>query len=240
MTHGVELLAFARCAGFVSRAPGFSHPSVPVPARAGLAFACTLAMLPVVHSKSAPDGGAFVLAVGFECALGAAIGVAASILYDGAYAGGRMIDDYVGIRGSVPSVHVFAASGFGRLWSLTFTAGYFLLGGYRLTILALAQSFERVPAGAAVHADQAYRFALWLPVTIAEAALFLAGPAMVLTFIMQIALGAVTRIIPRLASITLSFPIVFAIALVAAILSVPALFPASGRPWLWLPYGAAR
>lgn len=239
MTHGVTLLALARCAGFVARAPGFSHPSVPAPARAGLAFVCALAMLPAIHTTTVPDGALFVLAVGFECALGAAIGIAASILYDGAYAGGRMLDDYVGIRGSVPNAQIFSASGFGRLWSLTFTAGYFLLGGYRLTILALARSFERVPAGAVVNADQIYGFALWLPVTIVEAAIFVAGPAVGLTFLMQIALGTITRIIPRFASITLSFPIVFAIALVAAIVAVPALFPASGRPWLWLPHGVS-
>ncbi len=237
MTHGVELLALARCAGFISRAPGFSHPSVPVPARAGLALACALGMSPALHATQAPDGVLFVAAIAFECAFGAAMGVGAAVLYDGAYAGGRMLDDYVGIRGSVPSAQILPASGFGRLWSLVFTAGYFLLGGYRLTLLALARSFERVPAGSIVSADQIYQFALWIPVAITEAAILVAGPAIALTFLAQLALGAATRIIPRFASITLSFPIVFAVALVAAVLAVPSLFPLSGDPRMWLPAG---
>lgn len=237
MTHGIELLTLARCAGFISRAPGFSHPSVPAPARAGLAFACALGMLPALRATEAPDGVLFVVAIAFECALGAAIGVAAAVLYDGAYAGGRMLDDYVGIRGSVPSAQILPASGFGRLWSLVFTAGYFLLGGYRLTLLALARSFERVPAGSIVNAHQLYQFALWLPAAITEAAIMVAGPAIVVTFLAQLALGAATRIVPRFASITLAFPIVFAVALAAAIVAVPSLFPLTGRPWMWLPAG---
>lgn len=237
MTDGVTLLALARCAGFVARAPGFSHPSVPMPARAGVALGFTLGILPALRAAQAPDGALFVVAIAVECALGAAIGVAASVLYDGAYAGGRMLDDYVGIRGSVPNAQIFPASGFARLWSLAFTAGYFLLGGYQFTILALAATFERVPAGSLVAPDQIYRFALFLPIAIGHAAILVAGPAVALAFLSQIALGAITRMIPRFASMTLSFPIVFAVALAAAVLAVPALFPASGRPWIWLPSG---
>jgi flagellar biosynthesis protein FliR len=40
------LLVFARCVGFVFRAPGFSHPGVPPPVRAGLALAMTGALAP--------------------------------------------------------------------------------------------------------------------------------------------------------------------------------------------------
>jgi flagellar biosynthetic protein FliR len=118
------LLVFARCAGFVFRAPGLSHPAVPAPVRAGLALALTIAVLPAASAR-AGSGIVFISAVALELAIGAAIGIAASILYDGAYAGGRALDDYVGIRGSVPNAQVYAASGFGRIWSLVFTAGFF-------------------------------------------------------------------------------------------------------------------
>jgi flagellar biosynthetic protein FliR len=235
MTAGA-LLVFARCIGFVFRAPGFSHPSVPSMVRAGLALVLTIALLPAVSAAKTPGGVAFVLAILCDFGIGAAIGFAASVLYDGAYAGGRALDDYVGIRGSIPNAQIFAASGFGRVWSLVFTAGFFLLGGYRIIIDAFARSFERVPPGGIPSPHTLYAYAIALPASIVEAALLVAGPAIALVFVAQFTLGALTRVIPRFASFTLSFPIVFGIALIATIAAVPLVFDASGTPWLRIPF----
>jgi flagellar biosynthetic protein FliR len=234
--NGTALLVFARCAGFVFRAPGFSHPSVPPMVRAGLALVLAIALYPAVQSIHAPDGMAFVLAIAGDLGIGAAIGIAASVLYDGAYAGGRALDDYVGIRASVPNAQIFAGAGFGRIWSLVFTAGFFLLGGYRVLILAFCRSFQSLPPGGAVSSHALYAYALALPASIIEAALLVAGPAIAIVFVAQIALGALTRVIPRFASFTLSFPVVFAMALIATIVAVPLLFAQSAVPWLRVPF----
>ncbi len=230
------LLVFARCAGFVFRAPGFSHPSVPHIVRAGLALLLTIAVAPAARAARAPDGAALVAALAMEAAIGAAIGLSASILYDGAYAGGRALDDYAGIRGSVPNAQIFAASGFGRVWSLVFTAGYFLLGGYRLAILAVARSFESLPPGVAPSAHAWYSYAITLPASIVEAALLVAGPAIALCFVAQVTLGALARVIPRFAAFTLSFPIVFGTAVLATLIAIPVLFSQSAIPWLRVPF----
>jgi flagellar biosynthetic protein FliR len=235
-----SLLVFARCAGFVFRAPGFSHPSVPHVVRAGLALVLCIAVMPAVRSTSVPDGAAFVVAFALEAAIGAAIGFAASILYDGAYAGGRALDDYVGIRGSVPGVQVFAASGFGRIWSLVFTAGFFLLGGYRLALLAFARSFERFPPGTTPSAHALYAYGIALPASIIEAALLVAGPAIAIAFVAHITLGSLARVIPRFAAFTLSFPIVFGMALMATLLAIPFLLSQSAHPWIHVPFLEAR
>lgn len=234
------LLVFARCAGFVFRAPGFSHPSVPPPLRAGLALVLAVAVAPGAHLARSFAGAAFAAAALAECAIGAAIGFAASVLYDGAYAGGRAVDDYVGIRASVPNAQVYAPSGFGRIWSLVFTAGFFLLGGYRLVILVFARSFERVPLGALLSAHALTAYAIALPESIVEAALLVAAPAMALIFVAQCTLGALTRVIPRFAAFTLSFPVVFAMALLATAAAVPVLYAQSGHPWIVLPFLGTR
>lgn len=232
------VLVFARCAGFMWRAPGFSHPSVPPPLRAGLAFVLTLAVLPAVHASGMKLP--LVLAVASDFAMGAAIGFAASILYDGAYAGGRALDDYVGIRGSIPGAQLFAPSGFGRVWSMVFTAGFFILGGYRLLIEAFARSFDALPAGGLAHTAGWYAFAIAIPAAIVQAALLVAAPAIALVFVVQVTLGALSRVIPRFASFTLSFPIVFGAALTATILAIPLLFDRSAAPWLQLPFSSVR
>ena len=230
------LLVFARCAGFVFKAPGFSHPSVPATARAGVAVVLTLGLSHAVPRANRELGIEFVAALGSEFGIGAAIGVAASVLYDGAYAAGRALDDYVGIRGSVPTASYFAASGFGRIWSLTFLAAFFLLRAYDPVVQILADGFSRLPPGSALYAIGLREFAVALPVLVLKAAVLIAGPAIALVFVAQCALGTLSRAIPRFSSFTLSFPINFLGALLVTIVMVPLLLQMAARPWIYVPF----
>ena len=234
--NATALLVFARCAGFVFRAPGFSHPSVPASVRVGLAAVLALGLWPAIRTAEPSVGAAFLIAIATEIAIGAAIGFATSVLYDGAYAAGRALDDYVGIRGSVPSAALFAASGFGRIWSLTFLAGFFLLRGYDPLIQVLADGFSRLPPGAALHEAGFRGFATALPGLIMKAAILIAGPSIALVFVMQCALGTLSRAIPRFANFTLSFPVNFAAVLLVTLVMVPLLLHVGGRPWILLPF----
>jgi len=236
MSQGT-LLALARCAGFFFRAPGFSHPSVPPMLRAGLALLFALALGSSVSASPTLDLARFSLAIASEVAIGAAIGFGASLLYDGAYAAGRLLDDYVGIRGSVPTANVTAASGFGRLWSSVFLAGFFLLDGWAIVISTFAQSFASVPPGRLIAANAWSAYAFALPATIARAALMMAAPAVVVAAVVQLTLGAIARVVPRFSSFTLAFPIVFAATILVTIATVPLLAPLSGRPWMLAPFG---
>jgi flagellar biosynthetic protein FliR len=230
------LLVFARSAGLVFRAPGFSHPNVPPPVRAGFALALALAIAPHVRTKATFDAVSFGVAVASEALFGAAIGVGASVLYDGAYYAGRLIDDYVGVRASVPSASVTSAQAFGRLWSSVFLAGLFLLNGWVPVVSAFAGSFVHVAPGALATREGWWTVALVLPATFVRVALAIAAPAIATAFTVQVALAAVARVVPRFASFTLSFPLVFAAALVVTIVEVPLLAPLAARPWLVLPW----
>ena len=233
-----SLLVFARSAGLVARAPGFSHPSVPPPVRAGFAVALTFAVAPTVAPGRTLDFGAFTLALGADFALGAAIGFGASLLYDGAYFAGRTIDDYLGVRGSVPGANVASAQAFGRLWSSVFLAAFVLLDGWVPVVRAFAESFAHVPPGGAVAGGGWLTFALALPATILRAALLVAAPAIAVAAALQLALAAVARVVPRFSSFTLAFPAVFAAALVVTVAGVLVLAPLGARPWLVLPWAA--
>ncbi len=228
------LLVFARCAGFAFRAPGLSHPSVPHTVRAGLALLLAFAIAPSVPRVALTEI-AFVAALVMEFVLGSAIGIAASLLYDGAYAGGRMIDDYVGVKAIAPTVAVVAPSGFGRVWSLAFTGGYFLLGAYRTTLYGFARSFERIPPGSPLQAHAWAAFAQALVTTIVEVAVAVAAPAIALAFVTQVALAALSRTIPRFASFTLSFPLVFGVVLIATAISIPLVAIQAAHPLLLFP-----
>jgi flagellar biosynthetic protein FliR len=232
----IGALVLARCAGFVFRAPGFSHPSVPPPLRA--AFAMLLAIL-IVRWVAAPhvhlNGGAVVVALVTEFLVGSAIGMAASLVYDGAYAGGRVVDDYVGVKAIAPSLQLVAPSGFGRIWSLAFTGAFYLSGAYRLVLLGFAQSFVRMPPGGALSASGWADFAAGFASTIFGIALRVAAPAIGLAFVVQIALGALSRVVPRFGSFTLAFPLAFAAALIVTAITVPLASQHMPQPVLAMP-----
>jgi flagellar biosynthetic protein FliR len=231
------LVVFARCAGLVSRAPGFSHPSVAHAVRAGFALALGLAVAPSL-SPGRMDLVALVLAVAANFAVGAAIGFGASLLYDGAYFAGRTIDDYLGVRGSVPGANVTSAQAFGRLWSSVFLIAFMLLDGWVPVVRAFADSFAHVPAGGFPGDGMWWRFALALPATIMRAAFLVAAPAIAVAAALQLALAAVARVVPRFSSLSIAFPAVFGAALLVTLITVPLLAPLGARPWPVLPWSA--
>jgi flagellar biosynthetic protein FliR len=220
----------------VFRAPGFSHPSVAPPVRVGLALALTFAVAPAVHAVNVVNGSVFALAIASETFLGAAIGAGASLLYDAAYYAGRLIDDYVGIRGSVPNAEVTSAQAFGRIWSAAFLGGFFLLDGFVPIVRAFASSFARVPPGGVVGGGAWTSYAIALPTTLVEGALLIAAPALAVALTVHVALAAVARVVPRLASFSLGFGPIFGVGLAVVAIGIPLLAPLAARPWLVLPF----
>jgi flagellar biosynthetic protein FliR len=207
--------------------------------RVAFAFVLAWCVAAGVPAHARLDLALFVLALVGEVALGAAIGTGASLLYDGAYYAGRLIDDYVGVRASVPTANVTSAQGFGRLWSAVFLAGFFLLDGYAVVVRVFARSFTRVGVGGLATPAQWSAFAFALPTTIVHAALGFAAPAITVAAVVQLSLAAVARVVPRLSSFSLAFPIVFGGVLLATIVTIPLFAPLSARPWLVLPFGGA-
>ncbi len=228
-------LVFARCAGFVFRAPGFSHSAVPPIVRLGLALVLAIGFAPALHAPSGLAGGSLVLALAMEFAIGALVGLAASVLYEGITAGARALDDYVGIQDSVRFASNAGGEAFSQLWSITFLAAFFVFGGYQLLIEVFANGFSTLPPGALLQPNHVMDLAVSLPSLVIRAALIVAGPGILLGFLAQLALGAVARVIPRFSNFTLTFPIVFAIVLLATLATLPFATSLAGRPWLHVP-----
>jgi flagellar biosynthetic protein FliR len=228
-------LVFARCAGFVFRAPGFSHAAVPPIVRVGLALALAMGLVPAVRAPHSLAAGSFVLALVLEVAIGALLGLAASVLYDGIAAGARALDDYVGIQDSVRSAANSAGDAFGKLWTITFVSAFFVFGGYRLLLLVFADGLATLPPGTLLQPGRVMDLATSLPSLAIRAALVVAGPGILLGFLAQLALGSVARVIPRFANFTLTFPIVFGVVLLATLVTLPAAAGLAARPWLHVP-----
>jgi type III secretory pathway component EscT len=131
----------------------------------------------------------------------------------------------------VPTAGAGAGAGLGRLWSLAFSAGFFVLGGSSIALDAFARTFVSIPPGALVEPGSLRAFALTLPATLLRAALLVAGPGIVVALVAQIALAGIARIAPRLQTFALSFPIVFGCVLAVTLLGLAVVLPRAAEPW---------
>ncbi len=121
-----------------------------------------------------------------------------------------------------------------------FLAGFFLFDCFVPVLQAFAGSFESVAPGGIIAPQAWSAFAIALPVTIVHAALLIAAPALAVALTVQVAFAAVARVVPRLASFSLAFPVVFAAAIVVTLAGIPLFAPLAAQPWLVLPFGTRR
>ena len=236
MTLESEALVFARTVGFVFQAPGFSNKAVPAVVRAAFAGALTLLVAPTIpaisHSQLAA-GFAFI-ALG-EFAVGATIGLASAVLYQGIDAGGSALDDFVGIRGINPTAGPMAGVGFGRVWSYVFTTAYFTLGAYVLPLQVFTDGLREIPPGSMFDPMQWKLFMFHFPTLVLRAALLVAGPAYVIGMVAQFGLGTVSRVIPKFNTQNLMFGVTFSVVLIITITTLPLIALMAGHPWIPTP-----
>ena len=213
------LAIFARALGYFVRAPGFSRTNVPPAVRVLFAFMLAIGMLPGVGRMREHSATAFAALVAGEALTGAVFGFGATLVFEAFAAAGRMLDDLVGLRASIPGVGI-APVGFGGLWLLVFVAAYFALGGIDALVVTFAKTFDAVPLGTAVDA-QTLRAAgfEYLP-RFARLSLQLAAPAMCVTLCVHAGLAVLTRVIPRFGHLSLAYPAAYAVAMLVAFVSL--------------------
>lgn len=215
-------LVFARGLGFFARAPGFGRQNVPAIVRVAFGFALALAVAPSQPRIVEHDAAAFVVAAACELLTGAAMGIAATLVAEAAGAAARLLDDFVGLRASVPQVAV-APPGFGGLWSLVFVAGFFALGGIDMLIVAFADSFHIVPLASAANSELLRSLGLSFGAKFARLALELAAPALCVALCIQLGFAALARVIPRFGHLSVAYPLAYAGVLLLAFASLSSL-----------------
>jgi flagellar biosynthesis protein FliR len=216
------LAVFARAIGFFVRAPGFARANVPASVRVIFALAFAYAVAPSISRPGQRDAPAFVLLIASETVVGAVFGLGATLVAEAAAAAGRVLDDLVGLRASVPGIQV-APAGFGGLWMLVFIAAFFAIGGIDVMIAAFAHTFAAVPLGSALDAATLRSIGLGFGARFARICFQLAAPAICVSLCVQIGIAALTRVIPRFANLSIAFPAAYGAVLLATFVSLASL-----------------
>jgi flagellar biosynthesis protein FliR len=224
----VFTFVLARVGGMVMTAPLFGSHEVPGQVRALLAFALAivitpiqLAMPPVVPANLL----LYVVSLGGELLVGALLGMGVSILLSGAQVAGQIISQMSGLS----LAEVFNPSldqdlpVIANLLNLVALAVFVIIGGHRLLIGAVLETYTFLPAG---HADLPISMGPLISTLLAESfslAVRGAAPAIVALMLATIVLGLISRTLPQLNILAVGFGLNALVSFVALAISIGAI-----------------
>lgn len=211
-------LVVARLGPVLYLAPSFGGRLVPAPIRLGLALGLGVLVAGGGGIPVPAAGPALVAGFLREAALGLALGLAASIPFEAARAGGHVVDV---VRGAALTEALVPTGGqmaspVGELLYLALLVTVTAAGGNRLLLGALGESFRVLPPGAAWASGASASLGghlVSLTAGLVACAVALAAPALVAAVLTDLALGVVGRIAPQLPLFFLGLPVKAALCL---------------------------
>ena len=221
---GPIALVFARCLGLAWTAPGLGTIAIGARIRLGLAMLITLAVFPAAHlettSTRSPQALAQLLPI--ELAVGALLGLSASLVIAGAKQAGELVGMQAGLS---PASLLDPESSeemnpLGHLYGLMALGVFLAIDGPLGLVGSLVESYQAIPAGG-MELSQETIDGLFGRVGWALAlALKAAAPAAVALIAAGLALGLLGRAAPSLSLLSYSLPIRVAVGLVIVVIGM--------------------
>jgi flagellar biosynthesis protein FliR len=220
-------LVLFRLSGIFLSAPLFGGSVIPTRFKVLLAAALSLCIYPILVGMGRADivgaAGASLFGVlngelslwvlpgviAGELVIGLAIGFAATIPLIGMQLGGRIVDQQLGlgVAGLLNPDADEQGGAIGEFYYLLALAVFLLLGGHRLVLGALLNSFINVPLGGGLPADGAVGLLVGLLESAFALSLKVAAPLLCLVFLETVAMGFVARTVPQLNILSIGFPL---------------------------------
>ncbi len=218
----------ARISGLVMTAPLFGSAEVPTRIRALLAFALALVVTPVQWSAPVQMPANLILyavAMAGELLIGLILGMGVMILLAGVQVAGQVISQMSGMSladvfnpGFDTEVPVIA-----NLLHLVTLAVFVIIGGHRLLVGALLDTYAFMPVG---HAQLPESLGKLVSTLLAESfslAVRGAAPAMVALLLATVVLGLISRTLPQLNILAIGFGLNAVVTFLVLAISVGAI-----------------
>ena len=200
----------ARISGLVMSAPLFGSAEVPVRIRALLAFALSLLVTPVqlgVAVQMPTNLPMYAVALAGELMIGLILGLGVMILLSGVQVAGQVISQMSGMSladvfnpGFNADVPVIA-----NLLHMVTLAVFVIIGGHRLLVGALLDTYTFMPVG---HAQLPESIGTLIASLLTESfslAVRGAAPAMIALLLATVVLGLISRTLPQLNVLAIGF-----------------------------------
>lgn len=203
------LLATVRASAWLAVAPPFNTRAIPGTVKVALALALALPVGPRLAAQAPPaELLPLVGAVLFQVAVGLTLGFLAQLLFSAVQAAGELIDLASGFTLATlydPLSNV-SSSMFGRVQQLLAVTLLFALNGHLVLIRGFLTSFEVLPLRVVDLGALARSVTVDLG-RFLVAALEIAAPVVVVLFLAELSLGVVSRAVPSLNVLAMSFPL---------------------------------
>lgn len=224
----VFFLVLARLSAFFAVGPVFSMPNIPGPVKAGLSFAVTVIVFPLVDLPAGvnlSDGWSYVLALIQETMVGLALGFIANLILSALVFAGSLIDMHIGFFASSIFDPLSGATAgiLARFMHLLGLAALLGFNGHHVFIAALVRSYAVVPVGAAqVNGESAF-FLIKVFGHMISIGVQIAAPLIAVMLIIDVTLGLLARTAPQINVFMLGFPIKIIFGLLVISVMVPVL-----------------
>jgi len=220
-------LVLIRVSGIVIGAPVFGSSDIPVQIRALLAFTLTILIMPsqwtvqITEPESLVD---YALLVVSELIIGIAIGFAISIFFTGVSVAGEII----GQTGGLTASQIFdPLSGdqtplLARAMNYLAVAVFACVGGLRVVLASLLDTFETLPLGSGTMTDSiAVMFLKLLSISF-SLSVRIAAPVIVAVLVSMLVIGLLGKTLPQLNLMSIGFGINSMVMFCVLMLSVGA------------------
>jgi flagellar biosynthesis protein FliR len=218
---------FARVAGLTMTAPIYGTNEVPIPVRVLLAAALALVIVPLQAFGPVASFGSlphYALMLAVEAAIGACLGLGVLVLLHGMTLAGELVAQSSGLGIAEvfdPSIEENVPL-FSRLMFLAAIAIFLCIGGHRMVMVGLLDTFQTIPPGSGE-----------LPGSLADAFATLVGqsfslgvrvaaPVVTSLLLATLTLGVIGRTLPQLNVFALGFGLNSLLALAALALALGA------------------
>jgi len=206
----VFALVLARVAGILVTAPIYGGPEIPPQVRVVLAVVLALLVTPVQMGRLASSPATMVdllLVMAGESLIGIILGLGVLVLLAGMQLAGQIIAQMSGMSiGEVfnPTLDTSLPL-FSHLLNMFALALFALIGGHRLLLAALLDTFEAMPPGGVVFDDSIVEITSTLMSQSFSLGIRVAAPATAALLLSNMILGIISRTLPQLNVLSFGF-----------------------------------
>jgi flagellar biosynthesis protein FliR len=205
-------LVLTRVSGLTMTAPIYGDKQVPARVRVLLALALAVLITPSQWNVDVPYPGTmlnYLVLIGGELVVGACLGLGVTILFNGMELAGEIIG-YVGglmlAEAYDPSMDTNTPI-FSRLYYWIGLSIFLCIGGHRLVMGGLLDTFQTIPLGKGVFSHSIVDSFITLLVQSFSLGIRAAAPATVALLLATLVLGLIGRTVPQLNVLVLGFGI---------------------------------
>lgn len=214
----VFILAFIRFSGLLVSAPVLGSGNIPARVKAGLALFSAIVVTPVIPALDAPlpsEPLAFAAYGVGELMIGLIMGFVMTIVFAAIQVGGQVMDMQTGFG----MVNVFNPALetqvpiFGFFFFILAALYLLVLDGHHQMILALAQTFQKIPLGGFVANRELFWDVSKLGSVMFYDGMLIAAPVAGAMMLAYVTMGIVGRLVPQINLFVVGFPITIALGL---------------------------